>query len=125
MRRDFVGRAAIQEKVEAWIAEDIKQESGFDWPTLIKIDVEGMEPQVLRALAVAFESKSVRCCVFECHRSEAAVISSMHERMAAFGYKVFAIRKTLFATKLVLTDRFIDGSTDYALVRSDLQGLAG
>jgi len=51
-------------------AEWVVRNSRFGWPTLVKIDVEGFEPTVIKSLLPAFESSFIKCCVFECRVSK-------------------------------------------------------
>ena len=50
---NFDGARSMSVKIET--AETIKARSGLGWPTLVKIDVEGYEPNVIRSLRPAFE----------------------------------------------------------------------
>ena len=92
----FEGGRVMSVNIET--AETIKARSGLGWPTLVKIDVEGYEPNVIRSLRPAFEYRDIKCCVFECFQKE-----SLLEIIAAvesYGYKTHAIRKSVFSTWL-------------------------
>ena len=114
------GDGSLVEQVEIVTAETVCGRSKFGWPTLVKIDVEGFEPAVIRTLLPAFESRRIRCCVFECHRSEAEGFRAIRDATREFGYRTFAIRKTPFSTRLDPADGLVRGATDYAIVRGDL-----
>ena len=99
-------------------AEWVKRNSRFGWPTLVKIDVEGFEPNVIKSLVPAFETGLIKCCVFECKVSEKGSFQQINESLAGFGYKTYAIRKSIFSTWLEETSKLVTDVTDYALVRS-------
>jgi FkbM family methyltransferase len=110
----------LVETVEVATAESIRQQSRYGWPTIVKIDVEGFEPSVIRSLEPAFAAGGVRCCVFECHPGEADGWQSIRDCTERHGYRLHAIRKSAFATHLVPATSLLAGSTDYAIVRCDL-----
>ena len=99
-------------------AEWVVRNSRFGWPTLVKIDVEGFEPTVIKSLLPAFESSFIKCCVFECRVSKKNGFQQILGNVANFGYKTYAIRKSIFSTWLEETSKPIDDATDYALVHS-------
>jgi FkbM family methyltransferase len=113
-RRGVRGRVEV---VRVSTAEVVRQLSEYGWPTLVKIDVEGFEPSVVRSMVPAFAVRRVRCCVFECHPSEAVAFATIRACTERHGYRVHAIRKTAFATALVPAPQLLPGSTDYAIVR--------
>jgi FkbM family methyltransferase len=96
-------------------ADAIRARSRYGWPTLVKIDVEGFEAQVISSLAPAFASRQVKCCVFECAASEG--FSRIRQSVEASGYKILAIKKSAFATWLEETVDLVEGVTDYAIIR--------
>lgn len=110
------------EQVEVVTAETVRRYSRYGWPTLVKIDVEGFEPEVIRSLRPAFASRRVRCCVFECHASEDRSFDRIRAATTNLGYVLYAITKTPFSTRLGATNRLVRGATDYALIRDDLYG---
>jgi FkbM family methyltransferase len=127
--RDNTGAASLLPPVEfPWesnglevrieTAEWVAKNSRFGWPTLVKIDVEGFEPKVIKSLLPALESGLIKCCVFECRESEKSGFEQICESAEGFGYKTYAIRKSIFSTWLEETSKPVDGATDYALVRS-------
>lgn len=105
-------------KVMIKTAQWVKDSSRYGWPTLVKIDVEGFEPKVIRSLLPAFRAHAIKCCVFECHSSEAEGLHQICAMTAPFGYKTFAIRKSAFSTWLEETTELVRGATDYVLVTS-------
>jgi FkbM family methyltransferase len=112
---NFEGGRSISVKIET--AETIKARSGLGWPTLVKIDVEGYEPNVIRSLRPAFESDNIKCCVFECHAVQRESFLEIRAAVEPYGYKTYAIRKTVFSTWLEETRELVAGATDYAIVR--------
>jgi FkbM family methyltransferase len=99
-------------------AEWVERNSRFGWPTLVKIDVEGFEPNVIKSLVPAFRSGLIKCCVFECRESEKGGFEQIRESVVRFGYKTYAVRKSIFSTWLEETSKPVNHATDYALVRS-------
>jgi FkbM family methyltransferase len=110
-----VGPEAMQVRVEP--AEYIQKQTG-SWPTLVKIDVEGFESNVVKSLFPAFSLRTIKCCVFECHATERDSFAEVRSYTEPWGYKTHAIRRSLFSTWLQETTGLIAGSTDYAIVRS-------
>jgi FkbM family methyltransferase len=115
----LLARSGIKRRVMVKTASWIKCKSGFGWPTLVKIDVEGFEPRVIRSLLPAFEGHAIKCCVFECHASETEGLFQIRAMTAPLGYKIFAIRKSAFSTWLEEATELVTGATDYALLRPD------
>jgi FkbM family methyltransferase len=112
---------SLVELVQVLTAESLCERSRFGWPTLAKIDVEGFEPSVIRSMRPAFESRRMRCCVFECHASESAGFQQILAATEKFEYTAHAIRKTPFSTYLVAAPELTREATDYALIRNDLR----
>lgn len=108
------------ETISVLTAKEIKDQSKFGWPTIVKIDVEGFESSVIKSLSPAFECRGIRCCVFECHEAYAADYSEVRRMVEGYGYQLYAIKKTVFSTSLVPAEALVRGSTDYAIVRDDL-----
>jgi FkbM family methyltransferase len=109
----------VSVKIET--AETIKVRSGLGWPTLVKIDVEGYEPHVIRSLQPAFESRSIKCCIFENKQyndyDQEDHLRDIRSTVAQFGYKTYAIRKTAFSIWLEETSEIVTRATDYVLAR--------
>lgn len=114
------GGQTFTEAVQIITGEDIARQSRFGWPTLVKIDVEGFEPSVMRSLEPAFVTGKVRCCVFERHPTDDDDFGGIISNIERYGYRVYAIRKNAFSTWLVSSPTILPGSTDYAIVRNDL-----
>jgi FkbM family methyltransferase len=114
------GDTHIEVKIET--AETIKVRSGLGWPTLLKIDVEGYEPNVIRSLRPAFKSRSVKCCVFECHADKRENFGEIRAAVEPYGYETRAIRKSVLSTWLEETGELVSDATDYALVRKSRKG---
>jgi FkbM family methyltransferase len=111
------GQGGGVEVIRIATAPSLQERSAFGWPTLVKIDVEGSEAAVVRSMAPAFVMGRVRCCVFECHPSEAAAFEQIRSDTEPYGYRIHAIRKTPFSTSLVPASRLHKDCTDYAIVR--------
>jgi FkbM family methyltransferase len=62
---------------------------------IIKIDVEGHEEQVLRALEPSLKILRPRAILFEDHTNKAAPDGALGSVLARCGYRVFGIRKKL------------------------------
>jgi FkbM family methyltransferase len=109
----------VSVKIET--AETIKIRSGLGWPTLVKMDVEGYEPHVIRSLQPAFESHSIKCCIFENKQyndyDQEEHLREIRSIVAPYGYKTYAIRKSAFSTWLEETSGIIARVTDYVLAR--------
>lgn len=116
---------SLVEEVEVVTAETVRQRSQYGWPTIVKIDVEGFEPSVIRSLHEAFASRHIRCCVCECHASQERGFQQIRAGTLQHGYGVYAITKTPFSTRLTGAPHLIRGATDYALIRDDLYGTQG
>jgi FkbM family methyltransferase len=110
--RPWARSMSVPVRTAQWIVD----QTGFGWPTLVKIDVEGSEVTVFRSLLPAFQSGRVRCCVFEASPVEAdfAQILAM---TAPFGYGAFAIRRSPFSTWLERATTLREHVWDYALVK--------
>jgi FkbM family methyltransferase len=123
-RASLVGQGkddgSLSEFVEVMAAEDLCRQSKYGWPTLAKIDVEGFELSVIRSMVPAFESRHIKCCVFECHASGEANFHEIQRATEKFGYTTYAIRKTAFSTFLVPAPTLVNQATDYAIIRNDL-----
>lgn len=101
-------------------AQQIADDSVFGWPTLAKIDVEGFEPQVFQSLAPALAERACEAIVFENHLWQAEAFRQILGIVQPHGYRVFAIRKSAFATQLQACDAIVPEATDYAVIRGDL-----
>lgn len=112
------GVAGRREQVTITTAEELVHESAYGWPTLVKIDVEGHEAAVFDTLLPAIRDRRCRAIVFENHAGEDRTFATIHDIAESFGYRLYAITKTLFRTRLVSTDAPVAGVTDYALVHS-------
>lgn len=110
------------EQIEVVTADTVRRYSRYGWPTVVKVDVEGFEPEVIRSLRPAFARRRIRCCVFECHASQDHSFQRIRAAVANLGYGLYAITKTPFSTHLIATNRLIRAATDYALIRDDLYG---
>jgi FkbM family methyltransferase len=111
---------SILEKVEVVTAEAIRRRSRFGWPSILKIDVEGYEPAVIRSMQAAFTSRTIRCCAFECHATETRGFEQIRAATEPSGYRAHAITKTPLSTRLIPTTALVRRATDYALIRDDL-----
>jgi hypothetical protein len=64
------------------------------------------------------KAHAIKCCVFECHASEAEGLRQIRAMTAPLGYKTLVIRKSAFSTWLEETTELVRGATDYALVQN-------
>jgi FkbM family methyltransferase len=103
-------------------AETIASKSNFGSPTLIKMDVEGYEPLVFESLLPIIRSGNCQAIVFENHPAEFLAFAKIANMISPLGYSIFAIKKSVFSTKLVRCARPIEGAHDYAVIRNDLAG---
>lgn len=110
--------------VQVRTAQQIADSSAFGWPTLVKIDVEGFEPQVFESLAPALSARAIEAIVFENHPWQGAAFRPICSAVHRCGYRMFAIRKTAFTTQLQACDAIVPAATDYAVIRDDLLGRA-
>lgn len=104
------------ETVEVLTALELRDRTGMGWPTLVKIDVEGHEEEVIASLRPALESKEVRAIVFEHHRSPDTRFDAIEGVARDAGYPLFAIRKSAFSTWLEPMETHRGGSTDFVLL---------
>lgn len=101
-------------------AQQIVSRSAFGWPTLVKIDVEGFEPQVFESLAPALTVRACEAIVFENHPWQIDAFGQILGAVQPCGYRVFAIRKSPFTTQLQACESVVPAATDYAVIRDDL-----
>ncbi len=109
-----------QEVIKIKTAPQIVESTRFGWPTLVKIDVEGHEPQVFRSLAPCFAYKTCKALVFENHKSEVEAFDTARAVTEPHGYNIYGIKKSPWFTTLVLTKGHLSQITDYAVIRKDL-----
>ncbi len=109
------------ERISLVTAETIRLRSQFDWPTLVKIDVEGHEPAVIESLLPALQARIPKALVFEHLGGENDAFRRMLHHFTSNGYQVMAIRKTPFATQLVELGQQKGKVTDYAAIRKDMR----
>lgn len=109
-----------QELIRIRTATQIAEASSFGWPTIVKIDVEGHEPQVFRSLEPCLASKKCKAIVFENHNNESDAFSMIHSIALLHGYDVYGVAKSPWSTRLILTRQQLPGITDYAALRHDL-----
>ena len=91
--------AAIE--VELINGERLLEQSGLDRIDLIKIDVEGFEEPVLRALVGMIKSQRPRAVLFEHHGDLNQADAPIRRIFDGCGYHLLGIRKTLFSNKLI------------------------
>ena len=101
-------------------AQQIADTSAFGWPTLVKIDVEGFEPQVFESLAPALAARACEAIVFENHPFQVEAFRQIFGIVQPCGYRVFAILKSPFSTRLQACETIVAAATDYAVIRDDL-----
>ena len=87
-------------RIETWSADHLLRELNPSRIDLIKIDVEGHEDVILRALRPAIANYAPRAILFEDHGTKAAPENSIGGLLSEAGYRVFGIKKRL--TSLVM-----------------------
>lgn len=106
-------------------AQKVSESSRFGWPTLIKMDVEGFEPIVFQSLKPAIESRTCEAIVFENHASQKEAFATILGLVKPHGYRIFAVTKTVFSTRLTPCESLVKSATDYACLRDDIVGRVG
>ncbi|WP_018416433.1 FkbM family methyltransferase [Teredinibacter turnerae] len=109
----------VTEKIKIKTAKNIASQSKYGWPSLIKLDVEGYEPQVIRALAPCFSQGHCKVLVFENHKRETTAFDEIRKLIVPHGYNLYGIKKTPWATYLLPCQNQIENTTDYAAIRKD------
>ena len=117
---DVGAEACRKVMVQICTAQQVESRSAFGWPTLVKIDVEGFEPQVFESLAPALGSREIEAIVFENHAEQEHAFAAIRGTVQQHGYKLFAIRKGPFSTQLQACEAIVPTATDYAVIRDDL-----
>ncbi|WP_145285675.1 FkbM family methyltransferase [Pirellulimonas nuda] len=103
-------------------SELLKRTKLKKWPSLIKIDVEGHEPQVIRSLIPAFASKIPRLVVFEHTKGWNSDFEEMRVVLKSHGYQTFGILKTPWRTRLVESESSSHlGITDFVAINVNAQ----
>lgn len=108
--------------VQIQTAQQIASASAFGWPTLVKIDVEGFEPQVFESLKPALTARDCEAIVFENHAHQNDAFRQIFGIVQPRGYRVFAILKSPFATRLQACEAIVPAANDYVIIRDDLLG---
>ena len=90
--------------------------SGLDRIDVIKIDVEGFEETVLRALATTIQSRRPRAVLFEHHGDLSPPDAPIRRQLESCGYRLLGIRKSLLKQKLVPIEALSGGAHDYVAV---------
>lgn len=101
-------------------AEQLASQSEAGWPTLVKIDVEGFEEQVITTLEPALRSGACEAVVFESHQDETQIFADVSDIFTEHGYEVFGITRTPFTTRLTPAPTQLPGAMDYAALRPDV-----
>jgi FkbM family methyltransferase len=114
------GARARRERVEIVTAEQAVKSSRFGWPQLVKIDVEGHEPAVIRSLLAPLRAMTPKAVVFEHHGGQDATFSEMFRQLVGCGYGVFAIEKSLVATTLRPLASARSRATDFVAIRGTI-----
>ena len=85
-------------KVATWSPEHLIETFAPEKIDIIKMDVEGHEETVFRALDTSIARFRPRLIMFEDYADKAAPTSSIGSQLRALGYRIFGVRKKL--TKL-------------------------
>lgn len=104
------------EAIEIVRAERVVAESGWGWPDLVKIDVEGHESVVIASLLDGLVEKKIKVIVFECHAHDRAQFDQIRQVINGLGYTLYCIDKSVFSTRLRRTDQIVNGMTDYVIL---------
>lgn len=82
--------------------------AGVERVDLVKVDVEGHEEPVFRAMRNELKRLKPRAILFEDHGDGAAPQDGIGLIMTGLGYRVFGIDKRLLKTRLVLVEKSAD-----------------
>lgn len=110
------------ELIEIVRAQRVADESGWGWPALVKIDVEGHESAVIGSLRDAFKEREIKALVFECHKHDRAQFEDIREVIDGLNYSIYGITKSIYLTNLVRVEKHESCMTDYAIVLDDFMG---
>jgi FkbM family methyltransferase len=116
LRPNTIEEGAGKETVQIVTAKTIHDQSKFGWPTLVKIDVEGYELEVISSLKPALRTGFCKIIVFENHLHEIENFLAIKEIAKEHRYEIYGITKNIFATNLVRTEELLSSVTDYAMV---------
>ena len=112
-------RAHQSLEVPVITATTLRQRSAHGWPTLVKIDVEGFEPEVVASLEPCLAERACEAVVFENHHANDRAFAQVHGRLTTHGYRVFALRRNLARTWLTPATATVAGAMDYVALRDD------
>ncbi len=87
--------------VETWTPDRLIETYGIAKVDIIKIDVEGHEEPVLRALNGAIARFRPRLIMFEDYTDKAAPTGAIGAQLSALGYEIKGLRKTLTGVDLL------------------------
>lgn len=104
------------EAIEVVKADRVVTESGWGWPDLVKIDVEGHESVVIASLRNGLVEKKIKVIVFECHARDRAQFDEIRQVIDGLGYSLYGIDKSILSTRLRRSDEIADGMTDYVIL---------
>lgn len=88
-------------EVEIPVRDALKVLENMERVDLIKIDVEGFEERIFRAIAGELQRLKPRAIVFEDQTGSASSEGAIGSILCKAGYRIFGIDKRLFKTKLV------------------------
>jgi FkbM family methyltransferase len=98
----------------------LRERSAHGWPTLVKIDVEGFEPEVVASLEPCLAEGACEAIVFENHHTNATSFVQVHGRLTAHGYRVFALRRNVARIWLSPATTTVAGAMDYVALHEDV-----
>lgn len=81
--------------VETWTPERLVEAYGIERIDIIKMDVEGHEETVFKAMDATIAHFKPRLILFEDHTDKAAPTGTIGARLKVLGYKVMGLRKKL------------------------------
>lgn len=112
---DRMCASGTSEIIHLVTATSLEASSNFGWPTLVKIDVEGHEAEVIESLRPCIASRHCRAIVFENHTAERSAFARISKLARENAYRVFGIGKTPFSTRLAPAETQLCGITDYVM----------
>lgn len=104
------------ELIEVIRAQRVAEESGWGWPALVKIDVEGHESVVIGSMREAFKGREIKALVFECHKHDRTQFEDIREVVDGLGYSMYGISKSISMTNLIRVEKHESGIMDYAII---------
>lgn len=106
-------------------ADRVADESGWGWPSIVKIDVEGHESAVIRSLQGAFVNQSIKTLVFECRGRDRDQFKEIYDVVVDHDYVIYGVTKSVFSTRLKRVEQHDSAITDYVIVAEGFAAASG